>query len=132
MTKRIASLCCFAAAAYVLGEDFEITRSTIDSGGLMRSTGGDFELSSTIGQHDAGVLHGGDLTLEGGFWFALSPADCDEDGAVSLLDHQLLVECFTGPNIERLSGCVCLDIDRSGFVDLRDFAIAQRTHSRSD
>ncbi|UCC31662.1 MAG: hypothetical protein JSU86_05160, partial [Phycisphaerales bacterium] len=52
-----------------VADDFEISRSTIDGGGTMRSTGGDFELSGTIGQPDAGTLSGGDFELSGGFWF---------------------------------------------------------------
>lgn len=122
----------FGVAANGGDDVIELLRSSIDSGGAMRSAGGDFELSGTIGQHDAGVLHGGDLTLNGGFWFALSDADCDEDGVVSLLDHRLLTHCLTGPNTEPSPGCACLDIDRSRSVDLRDFAAAQRTHSSSD
>jgi len=53
-----------AAAAY------DLSWFTIDSGGVMWSTGGDFELSGTIGQPDASatVLTGGDFELTGGFW----------------------------------------------------------------
>ena len=60
------SLADFAARKNVAG--FEITWYSIDGGGGMRSTGGDFELSGTIGQPDAGRMSGGDFTLTGGFW----------------------------------------------------------------
>jgi len=40
---------------------------TIDGGGGT-STGGNFTLSGTIGQPDAGVLSGGNFILSGGFW----------------------------------------------------------------
>lgn len=32
------------------------------------STSGDYQLGSTVGQPDAGVLSGGGYTLVGGFW----------------------------------------------------------------
>ena len=40
---------------------------TIDGGGGV-SSGGNYTLSGTIGQPDAGTLSGGNYTLEGGFW----------------------------------------------------------------
>lgn len=41
---------------------------TIDGGGGS-SSGGDYGLDGTAGQPDPGpLLHGGDYTLEGGFW----------------------------------------------------------------
>ena len=104
---------------------FEIDRSTIDGGGGMRSMGGPFELSGTIGQHDAGVMSGGDFELTGGFWFALSPTDCNEDGAVDLMDYFVFSACLDGPDGDVLAGCECYDVDHSGTVDLRDFAVAQ-------
>ncbi len=68
--------------------EFVIMRATIDGGGVMRSTGDDFELSGTIGQTDAGVMVGDDFELTGGFWFAIPPGDCDNNGDVDLLDHK--------------------------------------------
>ena len=53
--------------------DYTIDWHTVDGGGHMSSTGGDLELSGTIGQPDAGVMTGGDLELVGGFW-ALRPS----------------------------------------------------------
>ena len=46
-------------------DDFEINRSTIDGGGDMWSTGGDFELGGTVGQPDANAaaMTGGDFEL---------------------------------------------------------------------
>ena len=51
------------------GGDFTITKSTIDNGGGT-SSGGDFSLVGTIGQHDANQTQssGGDFLLAGGFW----------------------------------------------------------------
>ena len=52
------------------GNGYDLTWSTIDGGGETFSTGGDYELGSTIGQPDAGEVAGGEYVLTGGFWFA--------------------------------------------------------------
>ena len=44
---RASSTVCYLLAGEA---EFEFTRSTIDDGGVMRSTGGEFELSGTIGR----------------------------------------------------------------------------------
>jgi hypothetical protein len=54
------------------GGPFDLFRSTIDGGGGT-SAGGQFSLSGTIGQPDAGVtLASGQFSLTGGFWSLLS------------------------------------------------------------
>jgi len=113
------------AAIAVSAQEYEITRSTIDGGGVMRSTGGAFELSGTIGQPDAGVLAGGAFELTGGFWFGLAPTDCNDDGGVDLADYDAFEACLSGPAGGVLAGCACYDVDRSGDVDLVDFAVSQ-------
>lgn len=133
-TKRtsvvsIAAVLCSSVAAGP--PDIELIRSTIDGGGVMRSIGGGFELSGTIGQPDAGRLAGGPFELAGGFWFEIGRMDCDEDGGVTLFDHSLLTGCLTGPGGGVPAGCDCFDVDRSGTVDLRDFSAAQILHSGS-
>ena len=105
--------------------EFEMTRSTIDGGGVMRSTGDDFELSGTIGQSDTSVMTGDDFELTGGFWFGLAPTDCNEDGGVNLLDYSAFESCLAGPEGAVTAGCECFDVNRSGAVDLIDFAVAQ-------
>ncbi len=50
------------------GQPYAIPWYSMDSGGVMNSTGGSFILSGTIGQSDAGLLSGGEFTLGGGFW----------------------------------------------------------------
>ena len=108
-------------------DHYEITRGTVD-GGVMHSSGGDFELSGTIGQADAGTLTGGDFELTGGFWFALAPGDCNEDGGVNVFDHHTFAPCMTGPNPDLFDpGCVCFDADRNLTVDLRDAALFQNS-----
>lgn len=59
--------CLFGGAVRA---DFNIDWFSIDGGGG-KSTGGGFELTGTIGQHDASaanVMTGGGYTLTGGFW----------------------------------------------------------------
>lgn len=56
-------LSCPAARAQLYAIDW----FTIDGGGGA-SSGGNYTLSGTIGQPDAGTLSGGTLSLQGGFW----------------------------------------------------------------
>ena len=106
--------------------EFDLSWFTIDGGGVMRSTGGDFELSGTIGQPDAGAMSGGNFTLNGGFWFEVVPSDCNEDGVVNLFDYDTFQTCLTGPGGGPLpAGCNCYDFDADGVVTLEDFATVQ-------
>src|SRR5512136_650760 len=51
------------------GGGYDLTWSTIDGGGAMLSTGGEYSLGGIIGQPDVRwALAGGDYTLGGGFW----------------------------------------------------------------
>lgn len=118
-------------SAKLMAEPYEITRSTIDGGGVMNSAGGSFELSGTIGQPDAGLMAGGDFELSGGFWFQVAPTDCNEDGTADLLDQSSLIDCITGPNVVVSSKCACFDVNQDQSVDLRDFANAQVLFSGS-
>ena len=112
-------------------DDFEISRSTIDGGGMTFSTGGDFELSGTTGPPDAGIMEGGEFTLTGGFWFEEPPGDCNSTGGVNLLDYDDLESCLLGPDAGVAEGCECFDVDGSGTVDLLDFAVAQTNFTGS-
>jgi hypothetical protein len=110
----------------VPGAEFDLSWHSIDAGGVMHSTGGDFELSGTIGQPDAGVLTNGSLTLTGGFWFATPIGDCNQDGVTGLSDMPSFEECLLGPAALVPSGsCRCFDVNSSGRVDLADFAEVQ-------
>lgn len=53
----------------VAAQPFTIDWHTIDGGGGT-STFGQYTLSGTIGQPDAGPMTGGNYTLQGGFWSA--------------------------------------------------------------
>lgn len=90
--------------------DYEITWHTIDGGGGT-STGGPYELVGTIGQHDAGVVSGGDYVVSGGFW--AGSFGC----VVNITDLRILAEWW----LESGAGLPA-DIDGNNTVDIADFA----------
>ena len=120
----IAALFCATAAAFapIGGGDFDLSWHTIDGGGGT-SSGGDFELSGTIGQHDAGeTMTGGDFALTGGFWAGTGsvpalpcPWDLDMNGTVNTGDLLALFAQWgtDGP----------ADFDGSGTVNTNDLLI---------
>ena len=128
-TKRIWGLILMVSAGVTAADDFEISRSTIDGGGVMRSTGGDFELSGTIGQPDAGIMlsSDGEFQLSGGFWFPLAYHDCNSDGCVDLVDYYDFEACLSGPEGGLLlPECNCFDLDGDDDIDLFDIARFQQ------
>ena len=54
---------------------YDLTWFSVQSGGGIRSTGGNFELSGTIGQWETDVITAGVFTLRGGFWPSFGHAD---------------------------------------------------------
>ncbi len=123
---RMVAVLAGVIVGTTVAQDFELTRNTFDGGGVMRSTGGNFEMSGTIGQPDAGVMYGGDFQLTGGFWFELPPTDCNDDGIVSLLDHESFTACLTGPGGGiGASPCPCFDVDGDGNITLSDYSRLQ-------
>jgi hypothetical protein len=56
-----------AAAFSAHGQSYSIDWFTIDGGGGT-SSGGQYSITGTIGQPDAGHMAGGNYTLDGGFW----------------------------------------------------------------
>jgi hypothetical protein len=74
----LTALVVLAGAASQSLAQFSISWFTIDGGGGT-STGGNFTLSGTIGQPDAGApLTGGNFSLTGGFWAGITPSGCDD------------------------------------------------------
>ena len=69
LTKRkkgsFAVLLALTAVTLALGQDFDLSRHTIDSGGGMLSTGGDFELSDTISDYWVNFAANADPNAEG-------------------------------------------------------------------
>ena len=117
-------------ASTVVAGDPTVERRTVDGGGVMFSIGGDFELSGTIGQPDAGALITDPYELTGGFWFPVAPGDCNIDGGVNLLDFGDFELCLLGPEVGPLEiACVCLDLDRDEDIDLSDIALFQQGFS---
>jgi len=88
----------------------------------MNSTGGGFELSSTIGQPDAGRMSGGGWVLTGGFWFEIVAGDVNSDGVVDLSDYAAFGGCLDGPGSGADPACTPFDLNGDGLVDLEDFA----------
>jgi len=62
----LCSACLFVAAS-LAAQEFTLDWFAVAAGGG-ESSGGDFELSATIGQPDAGNFAGGDFDVVGGFW----------------------------------------------------------------
>jgi len=115
----------FLGAAFAVDNGYTIQNSTMHTGGR-RATGGNFDLTSTIGQPGGGVQTGGNYEMSSGFSAPFADADCNGDNGVNLLDHTNALTCWTGPDGEVSSGpCRCFDFDASGAVDLADFARIQ-------
>ncbi len=122
LTISIAVLSATGGAA----QDFTLDWWTIDGGGEMWTTGGDFELSGTIGQPDASTtsMSGGDFELAGGFWAGAAEdefcyGDLDGDNDIDLADlAQLLANYGTTSGAVYEDG----DLDVDGDVDLADLA----------
>ena len=106
----IAVLFVTATANAQSGGQYEITWSTIDGGGST-STGGPYELTGTIGQHDTGVSSAEEYVLSAAFW--PGTFGC----IVNLTDLRLFAEQWL------LTGNVAADFDEDGTVDIEDFAI---------
>lgn len=128
-TRNVAVGLLFTVTAWAADGPFDLTRHSVDAGGVVASTGGEFELSGTIGQSDAGFLSGGEFTLAGGFWFPLAPTDCNNDGFVNQFDLESFTPCLVGPAEPSIVECACFDVDRDGAVDLRDFATLQAAYT---
>ena len=115
-----------SAPTVATAQTFEINWFTIDGGGEMFTTGGDFELSGTIGQPDAaGAMTGGDFELVGGFWAITGgdsppcdPCDMNCDGAVDASDIEFFIDnLFNGAT--PCNSCTG-DVNGDGSVDAGD------------
>ena len=104
---------------------FEIPWYSIDGGGGS-SDGGQYTVTGTIGQHDAGTMTGGGFEISGGFWAAAAlvqlPGDCEPDGDVDLDDYACFFACALGPGQGLLPDCEPFDLDDDGDVDIVDYS----------
>lgn len=112
---------------------FEMIWFTIDGGGAMYTEGGDFVLSGTIGQWDAGQpMAGGSFILTGGFWpieqRPLCIGDLNGSGDVGLSDLTILLS-----NFGCLAGCTFAqgDLDGDGDVALPDLTLLLSTFGQT-
>jgi hypothetical protein len=119
----IAMLGVLAPAGWA---DLEIDWWTVDAGGDMWSTGGEFELCGTAGQPDATVtaMTGGSLELTGGFWVigstgATCPGDLDGDGDTDQGDLGILLADWGCAPPNDCPG----DLDGDGHTDQADLGI---------
>lgn len=104
-TLTIAGIALITSGAWAIGPSggaYSIPWSTIDSGGVINSSGGSFVLSGTIGQPDAGpTMTGGSFSLTGGFWAGVNsgppcPADLNGDGELDFLDISAFLAAYSG------------------------------------
>ena len=102
-------LTCMLFAGVASG-DYDISWSTIDSGGG-KSSGGEYELSGTIGQAEPGVSQGGDYVVSGGFW--PGSYGC----VVNMTDLARFMAQWLDTGLS-----LSADIDDSGRVDLSDLS----------
>lgn len=108
----------------IFAGDFDMSWITVDSGGVSPVSGGEFELSGTIGQPDANVMvaSGGNYELQAGFWVVVAgppcPGDVDGSGEVDVTDLLELIAAW-GPCPDPGPPCSA-DIDEDGEVDVAD------------
>lgn len=124
MMKRYGFQAVFAALMIVTAANaLDLSWHTFDGGGGT-STGGDFALSGTAGQPDAGVLAGGNFQLIGGFWTGSASApegcigDLDGDGMIGVSDLSILLS-----NLGLPGGPADGDLDGNGTVGLEDLSL---------
>ena len=87
--------------------------STIDGGGGV-SSGGDYTLSGTIGQPDAGTMSGGAYLLAGGFWSDWTPCFVNLPDLAKFLSDWLKKESEVGHPLDA-------DFNHDGEVNLEDY-----------
>jgi len=102
----LVALCVTTARAQA-GGPYEITKPTI-AAGSSTSSGGNYVIIGTMGQHDAAVMGGGPYLFDGGFWpeetgFMPPPCATDvtaqlkiKDGGVKVQNSRFQVDSKSG------------------------------------
>jgi hypothetical protein len=118
-TATLAAACSSALAQ--MGPNLDLSWNTMDSGGGA-SAGGTFEISGTVGQHDAGpVMTGGGFELSGGFWPGVADAcypDCNGAGGLTIADFACFQAKFAAAD-------PYADCNASGSLTIADFGCFQ-------
>lgn len=101
-----------------------LTWYTADNGGAIGVIGGSYNLSGSIGQHDAGMLAGGGYVLRGGFWRGGSPPIT----GVEPSDAAPITFRFRAPapNPVRSRGRLAFDLPSPAEVCLRVYDVSGR------
>jgi hypothetical protein len=123
---RVLALASVLSLAATVAGDYDVPWYTIDGGGEMFSTGGQYALSGSIGQADAGAMTGGSFSLTGGFWAAPPeapcPGDLNGDGFRNVSDFTLFAAAYGShsgdPNYNPAA-----DLNGDGFVNVSDFTV---------
>lgn len=131
----IGGLLAFVLGMCFVGQDFALDWYTIDGGGGSSARGGEFQLSGTVGQPEAGLMSGGAFTLAGGFWAGvlskggcgrdpewLCDGDVDGDGQVNPVDAGLVQVAFGSADESDLCQ---YDMDCDGQLNPVDSGIVQ-------
>ena len=122
-TRMMTTVLLLLTAISAFAQDFDISWHTIDGGGEMFTSGGNFELSGTIGQPDAGAMSGGDFELTGGFWSVAGSSPCDPcdmncDGGIDALDIEPFLDLLFGGG-QPCNTCTG-DVNGDGSIDALD------------
>lgn len=120
-TLLSAAVACLSGSA--LADTYDMTWNTVDGGGAVNSAGGQYVVSGTIGQPDAGHMSGGVYSLTGGFWATTQTTpdcygDLNNDQKVDLADLAILLSHYGQTGVPADFG----DLNGDGNVDLSDLA----------
>lgn len=130
IVARVAMSFLLLATGLAVADDFDLDWWTVDDGGGMWTRGGEYLLSGTIGQPDAGVMTGGGYELTGGFWLAapVGPTICRGDtncnGSIDYADINPFVKALTSLSQWQARYPYCpwqnLDVNGDGEVSYGD------------